>query len=443
MSNSDSEQSAESTQPSPWYRRIGPGLITTCVVIGPGSIMASSSVGANEQYSMLWVVAVAVAFMMLFTTLGAKLGAVADDSPCQLLRKKAGAWLAVAVGISIFFISAAFQSGNNIGAAAAFEAFVDSKTLVAILIVAFNALALAFLFLFQNMYKMLERLMATFVGIMLVCFTVNLIFLKPDLVGIASGFIPSLGKSDEMLPVLGLIGTTFVSGAAFYQAYLVRQKGWKPEDLPSGLLDARMGTSLMFLITVMLMSTAAAGLYTGEKVTLANPVEVASALDATFGSMAKIIFCAGLFCAAYSSFLINSMIGGFMAADGLGLGSKPEERGPKILTAAVLLIGMGVGLAVLLFDFDRTPTLLAAQATTVVVSPLVAGALLWLTSSSDVMGSSKNRPLVLAAGCLGLALLIAIACKTAFVDLPNKFDKYLYPAPTTASALDLTSTENN
>ena len=32
-----------------WYRRIGPGLITACVVIGPGSIMTSSKIGANDQ----------------------------------------------------------------------------------------------------------------------------------------------------------------------------------------------------------------------------------------------------------------------------------------------------------------------------------------------------------------------------------------------------------
>ena len=115
----------------PWYTRIGPGLITACVVIGPGSIMTSSSIGANNEYSMLWVVAVSVAFMMTYMTMGARLGAVANASPCDLIREKAGRWLAILVGGCVFFIATAFQSGNNIAVAAAFKAFLSNVYVVA------------------------------------------------------------------------------------------------------------------------------------------------------------------------------------------------------------------------------------------------------------------------------------------------------------------------
>ncbi len=407
-----------------WYRRIGPGLITACVVIGPGSIVASSKVGANDQYAMLWIVAVSVIFMLVYMSMGAKLGVANSDTPCDLIRKKAGSWLSILVGIGVFFISAAFQSGNNIGVAAAFEAFVDSKEVVAGLVVAFNVLAITFLFAFKDMYKMLERLMMAFVALMLICFAINLIMLQPNVTEMAKGFVPSLGKSGELLPLLALVGTTFVVTAAFYQAYLVQQKGWSSGDLKSGLVDARVGSAIMFLITLMLMSTAAAGLYTGEKVTLSDPVAVATSLEATFGSSAKIIFCVGLFSAAYSSFLVNSMIGGFMAADALGLGSKPSDLAPRLLTTAALLTGMSVGLAVLMFDFDRTPTIIAAQAVTVVAAPLIAGVLLWLTSSRDVMGDNVNGPATKCLAGVGLVILLLIAAKTAF-ELPESVSKYL------------------
>ena len=42
-----------------WYQRLGPGLITACVVIGPGSILTSSKVGAANGYALTWVVVVA------------------------------------------------------------------------------------------------------------------------------------------------------------------------------------------------------------------------------------------------------------------------------------------------------------------------------------------------------------------------------------------------
>lgn len=406
----------------PWYTRIGPGLITACVVIGPGSILTSSQVGANKGYSMLWIVVASVAFMLVYMTLGAKLGAVASASPGDLIRRKAGRWLAILLGGCVFFISAAFQSGNNIGVAAAFEAFVDSKPLVAALIVAFNALAITFLFAFKNLYRMLERLMMMFVALMLACFSVNLVLLQPDLTEMVRGFVPSPGTID--LAVLGLVGTTFVITAAFFQIYLVQQKGWDAQQVQSGIVDARVGSAIMALITIILMSTAAAGLYTGLEVELKNPVAVAEALQPTFGTHGKVIFCLGLFSAAYSSFLINSMIGGFILSDSLGLGSKPADLGPRLLTTVALLTGMTIALATLVLDFDRTPTIIAAQAVTVVGAPLVAGVLLWLASSPDVMGTHAASNATRAFAGIGLALLIAMAADTAINKLPETFAKY-------------------
>ena len=39
------------------------------------------------------------------------------------------------------------------------------------------------------------------------------------------------------MPVQALIGTTFSVAGAFYQAYLVRQKGWTNTDLGRGTVD--------------------------------------------------------------------------------------------------------------------------------------------------------------------------------------------------------------
>lgn len=421
-----SDKEKPSAEPRHWYQRVGPGLITACVVIGPGSILTSSTVGANHEYSRLWVVVVAVGFMMVYMTMGARLGVVASKAPGDLVRDKAGKWLAAPLGICVFFISAAFQSGNNIGVAAAFEAFIDNEYIIGALVVVFNVIAISFLFAFKNLYQALERVMMCLVAVMLISFSINLIKLRPDLGAAAKGLVvPTFGDLD--LALLGLVGTTFVITAAYYQAYLVRQKGWQMEDLQSGLVDARVGSVIMAVITIVLMATAAAGLYTGEEVSLSSPVDVAVALEPTFGTVGKVVFCVGLFSAAYSSFLVNSMIGGFMAADGLGLGSKPTDLGPRVLTTVALLSGMAVGLAAIVLDFDRTPTIIAAQAVTVVGAPLVAGVLLWLTSRRDIMGDHVNGPVTKAIGWAGFLLLLAMAGRTAFFVLPQKVDKYLHP----------------
>ena len=416
---------------TPWYRRVGPGLITACVVIGPGSIVTSSSVGANYGYSMLWIVIVAVVFQMTFMTLASRLGCIETHSMGDLIRERGRKDLAIAVGLSVFFISAAFQSGNNIGIAAVFESLFagdqaqeNNQFLISLLVILFNACAIIFLFAFRNLYQMVERMMMVLVALMLVSFAINMLTLAPKPTAVVSGFVPSFDKLG--IDVLGLVGTTFVISAAFYQAYLVRQKGWSQKDVAAGSIDVRVGVSIMAIITIMLMVTAAAGLHddSGHTVKLANPVEIAKALEPTFGSTGKLIFCMGLFSAAYSSFLINSMIGGFVLSDGLGLGCSATDRWPRIFTSMALLTGMAVALGVIIFGFDRTPTIIAANAVTIVGSPLVAIVLVWLCGKKELLGEHAAGTKLKCFAYLGVVLLLAMAARTALVTLPSSWKKY-------------------
>jgi NRAMP (natural resistance-associated macrophage protein)-like metal ion transporter len=415
---------SSSTPEHRWYRRIGPGLITACVVIGPGSILTSSKVGAQYGFSMSWIIVIAVAFMMTFTMLGARLGVTATQSPALLISQRAGRWLAIVLGVSIFFISSAFQFGNNLGVAAAFEELASEFPLLAKLkvtwvVLFFNLLSISFLFAFRNLYRALERLMMAFVGIMLICFAINLLIARPAMDELLIGLIPPVHRSFQSssvagptwdISLVGLVGTTFVISAAYFQAYLVRQKGWGADQLQSGMVDARIGSIVMALITIMLISTAATELRGKD---LASVQAVAAALRPAFGAAGHVLFCVGLFAAAYSSFLINSMIGGFILADGLGLGDQPDRFVPRILTVCVLLAGMFVALGIMAANWNRVPAIVAGQAVTVLAAPLVAGVLLWLTNRRDIMGEFRNGWLLNLLGFAGFGMLLVMAWNTA------------------------------
>lgn len=430
-------------QQIPWYGRIGPGLITACVVIGPGSIVTSSTVGAQHGYSLLWIVVIAVIFQLTFMTLASRLGSIESHSIGDMIRNRGKKRLATLVGLVVFFISAAFQSGNNMGIAAAFEALLPDKGksegvnfFIPAFLIVFNAGAIIFLFAFRDLYQLVERMMMFLVAIMLLSFAVNLWTLAPDASEMAKGFIPKLDVLD--ISTLGLVGTTFVITAAFYQAYLVRQKGWTMKDVKTGATDVRVGAAIMAIITIMLMATAAAGLHTtgGSSVNLAKPIEIAKALEPTFGETGKLIFCLGLFSAAYSSFLVNSMVGGFVLSDGLGLGCGSTDRWPRIFTSLALLTGMAIAVAAILSKFDRTPTIIAANAVTVVGAPLVAIVLVWLSSQKDILGDYASGWFLKSFSYLGIALLIAMAGRTAFVKLPNSWAKYMESSSQTLEVSD-------
>lgn len=405
-----------------WYQRIGPGLITACVVIGPGSITTSSQVGAKYGYSMLWVVLISVVLMLSYMTMAAKLGVVSRATPATLISRYASRWLAVLIGLCAFFITAAFQFGNNVGVHAAMAEFEEFFLWVPGLqlthfVILFNLLAISFLFAFNNLYKALERAMMLFVGVMLISFTVNLIYARPNLGELFRGFIPPIwllwGEQEAAagidVSLLGLVGTTFVIAGAYYQSYLVQQKGWTLRELPSGMLDARVGAVLMMLITVMLVATAGGALRGTE---IATPRDIAAGLE-IFGTLGRAVFCIGLFSAAYSSFLINSMVGGFILCDGLGWGSKPHKLVPRLATAAVLVVGMIVALFTIASGKPPMPAIVFGQAVTVIASPLIAAVLLWLCNRRDVMGDQRNGWGLNLLGGLGFLMLLAMAAYTA------------------------------
>ena len=193
--------------------------------------------------------------------------------------------------------------------------------------------------------------------------------------------------------------------------------------MADGLRDARIGALIMAVITLMLMSTAAAVLTTKPE----SVEQVAEGLRPLFSEWGRPIFCLGLFSAAFSSFLVNSMIGGFILSDGLGLGSKPTDLGPKVFTTAALLTGMGVALVVILKGWNPFIAIVSAQAVTVIVSPLIAGTLLWLTNRRDVMGEHVNGVWTNVLAACGFLLLLAMGAYTAVEKVGPAVKNWLDP----------------
>jgi Mn2+/Fe2+ NRAMP family transporter len=175
-------------------------------------------------------------------------------------------------------------------------------------------------------------------------------------------------------------------------------------------------------ITLMIMGTAAAAL---KGVKLEGAADVAMQLEPLFGSWGKALFCLGLFSAAYSSFIINSMIGGFVLSDGLGLGCDPGDKWPRYMTAAVLLIGMGVAMYVIKTGIKPMTAIVMAQAVTVIVAPLLAAVLLWLCNRKDIMGEDRNGLLINTLGGVGFMLLLIMAGNTAVYKVWPKVSAWL------------------
>ncbi len=399
---------------------IGPAIIVAAVVLGPGSILTSSKVGSQFGFPALAVIAMSTILMIAMVALAARIGVIYDNSPCDQLAARLGRPVAVIVGLILFGLVAIFQYSNNVALISGIAPLLDSAdgtsspltqgAKPAIILIVFNAFVIACLYRLRHLYGSIENLMKWLIGLMVVAFLINfvVVFLTPR------GYTPvTQDEAPDIIPLLGMIGTTFSIGGAFYQAYLVKEKGWQLMDARKGLFDSIISISVLGLVTAVILMTATRVFYgRPDPVALGNVGDVARQLQPLFGSWAKIIFCLGIFAGALSSFLVNALIGGTVMSDALGKGSRLGNQWPLALTTAALLSGMIIAI-INLRDAQSTVNLIAfAQALTVLGLPALALTLLYLGTRPELTGDRKVPRWIIVLAVLGFFVSCIVAIRT-------------------------------
>jgi Mn2+/Fe2+ NRAMP family transporter len=215
-----------------------------------------------------------------------------------------------------------------------------------------------------------------------------------------------------------MMATSFSLAAALYQSYLAQDKGWKTENLKSSLKDTYAGILMLGLISATLLITSAAALHS-RGIIVNSAADMALQMEALFGGSAKVIFSVGLCAAAFSSMMVNSVIGGGLLADGLGLGRSMNDRSAKIFIVAILLIGMVVAV---FFRGNVIYALIMAQASSMLAVPLIAVGLFLMLNNKKVMGKYKNnliQNIIAVAGFLVIILMVYFMYQNMVTSIRN------------------------
>lgn len=405
------DQTTEPAQTSPkpgdarikLWRNLGPGLITAAVVIGPGTITIASKIGAAAGMSMVWALVTTASFMMVFTTMAARIGILNQESILSLVARHYGRWLAILIGCLAFAVCAGFQSSNYIACSTALEALTGVRELVWMFIV--GAAGLGFVFGARQLYRLLEKAMTVLVAVMLVAFLFNLIVARPDPLELFHGLIPRGWPIELTGLMIALSATTFSVIAALYQSSLARQKGWQKEDLRTGVKESIVGISALFCVSLMIMWTAATVL---KGANIANAADLSNQLKPLLGDTSVWFFSAGFLAAGFSSTVINAMIGGALLADGLGFDSRLNNPPARWLTTAAMAVGLGAGIY-LMRSGTAIGGILIAQKSTILTVPLVAIVMLIMANDPRIVGKHRSQLWQNILAVTAIAALLAMS----------------------------------
>ena len=382
-------------------RSLGPGLITAALVFGPGSLTITTKLGAGFGFNLLWVIPVAIVFMISYTKMTARIGLKSKVSLMEIIRNRYGKIGASLLGISIFIITASFQAGNSIGAGVAFAELLGTSTPPWVL---FFSLAAIILLFFRSFYKILEKIMIGMVLVMFISFLVTLLLSRPNLALIALGFVPTLPSGSELLTV-ALVASSFSVVAAFYQSYLVQEKGWKMDEFETATAESRNGIIVLGLLSGMIIICSSAVLHQ-QNIAVNTASDLGLALEPLFGKFATIAFMIGFFAASFSSLIGNATIGGAILADAFSQGKMLSSWTVRIFIICVIIIGAGVALY---FGASPLKLIIFAQAFTLTIAPIAAVFILIIANDRSIMGNSANTRYQNILPIIGLGVLIFLA----------------------------------
>lgn len=381
-------------------KNVGPGALVAAAFIGPGTVTTCTKSGASAGYALLWAMLFSTIATIVFQEMAARLGIVTKKGLGENIRDriKNPVLKTVAIGIvivAIFVGNCAYETGNLTGGILGIQAVVPSlKTEIIVIILSLLAVVL----LWSGNYKRIEKLLTGLVIVMSIVFLATAIASKPDWVAVLKGlFVPSLGENN-LMTVVGLIGTTVVPYNLFLHASSSSER-WanaSEEDIKNARFDSILSIGLGGLVSMSIIIAAGANLQGTE---IANGADMALAVEPILGSWAKWFIAIGLLAAGFSSAITAPLAAAFATTGALGMEKNMKSNKFRAIWLVVIIIG-----AVIAVVLGASPTelILVAQAANAIILPLIAFFVIYCVNSKS-MGKYKNG---IISNILGVVIII-------------------------------------
>ncbi|MFN4183985.1 MAG: Nramp family divalent metal transporter [Hyphomonas sp.] len=389
----------------------GPGALVAAAFIGPGTVTACTLAGANFGFALVWALVFATAATIILQEMTVRLGIlggaglgealVAPGTPAAL---KWGAIVLVLMALALG--NAAYEAGNITGGALGLRAILGEGGVQRGAAIATGLIAA--LVLLIGRYKTLERFLIGLVLLMSLAFAASLILVRPDIGAMLGGLRPQL-PDGSLLTAMALIGTTIVPYNLFLHAAAVRER-WKKNTqagLDAAIADTRVSVGLGGLISILVLSTAAASFF-GAGVIINSGADMALALEPAYGPAARMLVGAGLCAAGLSSAITAPLATAYAVCEVTGRAKSGWVF--KGIALAIVFIGLGVAL----LGIRPVELILVAQVANGLLLPVVAAFLLITMNRKSVLGEHTNGPVrnglgvlvVAVAAFLGLRLIL-------------------------------------
>jgi len=322
----------------------GPGFLVAVGYMDPGNWATDIAGGSRFAYQLISVLMISNLMAILVQALAARLGIVTQLDLAQACKAHYSPRTSIALWVFCEIAIAACDLAEVIGSAIALNLLFHIPLLLGVCLTAFDVLAILYL---QNKgFRYLEALVVSLIGIIGGCYLVELLLVRPNVVEIAKGFVPTpeILTNHEMLYIaISMLGATVMPHNLYLHSSLVQTRAIDrtPEGMRTAIrynsLDSFLALNFAFLINAAILIMAAGTFYRAGYTQIAEIQEAYHTLTPLLGSqLAAILFAVALLCSGQNSTLTGTLAGQIVMEGFLNIRLVPWLR--RLITRLLAII---------------------------------------------------------------------------------------------------------
>jgi len=367
-----------------WFRDIGPGVLIAAAFIGPGTVTLCTIAGASFGYSLIWAIILSIFSTIVLQEMSLRIGLITKMNLAQVIRiniksKFLNRLLLILIISSILIGNAAYEAGNITGASLGISAILNTQSINYIPI--FIGL-IAFIVLYQGDYKILERSLVFLVLIMSISFFITAIITRPDINALINGVITPKIDSNNLMIILGLIGTTVVPYNLFLHSSLVSEKWNSVNKLKVARFESFFSILIGGLVSLSIIITAASV----NNKDVNGVIDLAKGLEPLYGNFAIYFLGIGLFASGITSSITAPLAAAYVAKSCFGWQDSLKSRKFRAIWIIILIIGVLVSMV----KINPIEIIKFAQFSNSLLLPIIAIILLWLINNKNIISNEYS-----------------------------------------------------
>jgi manganese transport protein len=331
-----------------FYRKIlafaGPGFLVAVGYMDPGNWATDLAGGSKYSYTLLSVIMISNLMAILLQSLSLKLGIATGRDLAQACRDHYSKPVSFCLWVICELAIAACDLAEVIGSAIALNLLFGLPLIWGVCITALDVLLILLL---QNKgFRYTEALVIALVLTIGVCFGLEIVFSRPDLLGIAKGFLPSpqiVMNPDMLYIAMGILGATVMPHNLYLHSSIVQTRVYelnprgKREAIKFATIDSTFALMFALFINAAILIVSAATFYSRGHNDVAEIGDAYKLLTPLLGvTGASTLFAIALLASGQNSTLTGTLAGQIVMEGFLNIRLKPWLR--RLITRLIAII---------------------------------------------------------------------------------------------------------